>query len=96
MNSYQQLSAIFDERFNARQFPQKPATLYDAAQYLLQLKGKRIRPVMCLMANEMFGEIVEDAFHVATAMELFHNFTLIHDDIMDKAPLRRGMPTVHA
>jgi geranylgeranyl diphosphate synthase type II len=51
---------------------------------------------MCLMANEMFGEIVEDAFHVATAIELFHNFTLIHDDIMDKAPLRRGMPTVHA
>jgi geranylgeranyl diphosphate synthase type II len=96
MNSYQQLSTIFEERFNARQFPQKPASLYDAAEYLLHLKGKRIRPVMCLMANEMFGEIVQDAFHVATAIELFHNFTLIHDDIMDKAPLRRGMPTVHA
>jgi geranylgeranyl diphosphate synthase type II len=51
---------------------------------------------MCLMANEMFDEIIEDAYHVAKAIELFHNFTLIHDDIMDKAPLRRGMPTVHA
>jgi geranylgeranyl diphosphate synthase type II len=96
MNSYQQLSAIFEQKFNVRQFPKKPATLYDAAQYLLQLKAKRIRPVMCLMANEMFDEIIEDAYHVAKAIELFHNFTLIHDDIMDKAPLRRGMPTVHA
>jgi geranylgeranyl diphosphate synthase type II len=50
---------------------------------------------MCLMGNEMFGEIKEDAYHVATAIELFHNFTLIHDDIMDRAPIRRGMQTVH-
>lgn len=55
-----------------------------------------MRPVMCLMANELFGPITDDAYHVATAIELFHNFTLIHDDVMDKAPLRRGMPTVHA
>lgn len=57
--------------------------------------GKRIRPVLCLMGNELFDEIKEDAWHVGTAIELFHNFTLIHDDIMDKAPLRRGMETVH-
>lgn len=50
---------------------------------------------MCLMANELFGNISPDAYHAATAIELFHNFTLIHDDIMDKAPLRRGMETVH-
>lgn len=50
---------------------------------------------MCLMGNELFGEIIPDAFDVATAIELFHNFTLIHDDIMDRAPLRRGMQTVH-
>ena len=62
---------------------------------LLTLGGKRIRPVMCLMGNELFDEINPDAYHVATAIELFHNFTLIHDDIMDKAPLRRGMETVH-
>ena len=54
-----------------------------------------MRPVICLMANELFGEITADAYAVATAIELFHNFTLIHDDIMDKAPLRRGMQTVH-
>ena len=56
----------------------------------LKLGGKRIRPVLCLMGNELFDEINADAWHVATAIELFHNFTLIHDDIMDKAPLRRG------
>ncbi len=57
--------------------------------------GKRLRPVLCLMANELFGEIHPDAWNAATAIELFHNFTLIHDDIMDKAPLRRGHQTVH-
>jgi len=57
--------------------------------------GKRIRPVLCLMANELFGDITPGAWHAATAIELFHNFTLIHDDIMDRAPLRRGKPTVH-
>jgi len=95
MNSYQQLSALFQQRFNVRHFPREPEKLYEAAQYLLTLRGKRIRPVMSLMANEMFDEIREDTYHVATAIELFHNFTLIHDDIMDKAPLRRGMQTVH-
>lgn len=86
---------LFEERFNRRHFPEQPQTLYNAAQYLLSLGGKRIRPILCLMGNELFDEISEDAYHVATAIELFHNFTLIHDDIMDKAPLRRGMETVH-
>ena len=54
-----------------------------------------MRPVLCLMGNELFDEISEDAWHGAFGIELFHNFTLIHDDIMDKAPLRRGQPTVH-
>jgi len=69
--------------------------LYDPSQYILSLGGKRIRPVMCLMGNELVNKINPDTWHVATAIELFHNFTLIHDDIMDKAPLRRGMETVH-
>lgn len=55
-----------------------------------------MRPVCVLMGNELFDEIIPDAYHVANAIELFHNFTLIHDDIMDKAPVRRGMATVHA
>ncbi len=71
------------------------ATLYDPAQYILQLGGKRIRPVCVLMGNELFDEINPDAFYVGTAIELFHNFSLIHDDIMDKAPIRRGVATVH-
>lgn len=95
LHSFKELSTLFDERFNARHFPGQPENLYDASQYLLTAKGKRIRPVMCLMGNEMFDEIKEDAYQVATAIELFHNFTLVHDDIMDKAPLRRGMQTVH-
>ena len=91
MQSFKDLSAAFEAQFNKRHFPQQPATLYDAAQYILQIPGKRVRPVAVLMGNELFGDIVPDAYHVANAIELFHNFSLIHDDIMDKAPLRRGM-----
>jgi geranylgeranyl diphosphate synthase type II len=95
MHSFLELSKIFEERFNKRQFPDHTATLYDPAQYILGIGGKRIRPVCVLLANELFDELHEDAFHAATAIELFHNFSLIHDDIMDKAPVRRGMQTVH-
>jgi geranylgeranyl diphosphate synthase type II len=95
LQSFSQLSAIFEEKFAKRHFPDEPRQLYDASQYLLTVKGKRIRPVMCLMANEMFGNINDDAYAVAVAIELFHNFTLVHDDIMDRAPLRRGIETVH-
>jgi geranylgeranyl diphosphate synthase type II len=96
MQSFEQLSEIFRQKFDTRHFPSFPETLYDPGEYFLTLGGKRIRPVMCLMGNELFDVINPDAFHVATAIELFHNFTLVHDDIMDKAPLRRGQPTVHA
>lgn len=95
MQSFEELSKIFSEHFNRSHFPAQPASLYDPNNYFLSLGGKRFRPVLCLMANELFGEINPDAWNVATAIELFHNFTLIHDDIMDKAPLRRGKPTVH-
>ena len=95
LKSFSELSEIFEKRFKKRHFPDEPQQLYDASQYLLTAGGKRIRPVMCLMAAEMFEAIQEDAYEVAAAIELFHNFTLIHDDIMDRAPLRRGMATVH-
>ncbi len=95
MHSFIELSKIFEDNFNTRHFPEHTATLYGPAQYILQLGGKRIRPVCVLMGNELFGEIIPDAYHAATAIELFHNFSLIHDDIMDKAPMRRGMETVH-
>jgi len=95
LHSYKELSSLFEERFNRNHFPENPKKLYEASQYLLTVKGKRIRPVMCLMGNELFDNINDDAYNIATAIELFHNFTLVHDDIMDRAPLRRGMETVH-
>ena len=95
MQSFELLSQKFALHFDKRHFPAEPASLYDPNEYFLKLGGKRIRPVLCLMGNELFEDIKEDAWHVGTAIELFHNFTLIHDDIMDKAPLRRGMETVH-
>lgn len=95
MQSFELLSQQFAHHFDRRHFPEEPASLYEPNEYFLKLGGKRIRPVLCLMGNELFEDIKEDAWHVGTAIELFHNFTLIHDDIMDKAPLRRGMETVH-
>ena len=95
MKKFDELLKEFDAHFSVRHFPKEPQNLYDPADYFLGLGGKRIRPILCLMGNELFEEIRTDSWHVATAIELFHNFTLIHDDIMDKAPLRRGMPTVH-
>jgi geranylgeranyl diphosphate synthase, type II len=95
MYTFEDLSKQFATYFNIRHFPNEPASLYEADEYFLSLGGKRVRPVMCLMGNELFDDIGNDAWHVAAAIELFHNFTLIHDDIMDQAPLRRGKPTVH-
>jgi len=96
MHQFEELQQSFEKHFNRRHFPETPSSLYDPCEYFLGLGGKRIRPVLCLMGNELFDEIHVDAYHVATAIELFHNFSLIHDDIMDKAPLRRGKPTVHS
>lgn len=95
MQSFAALSSQFGERFNQPHFPAAPVNLYDPNRYFLELGGKRIRPVLCLMGNELFEEIHSSAWEAAMAVELFHNFTLIHDDIMDKAPLRRGLETVH-
>src|SRR5690606_32579982 len=95
MHSFETLSQKFSAHFNRSHFPGEPSSLYEPNEYFLKLGGKRIRPVLCLMGNELFGEIEPDAWHVSNAIELFHNFTLIHDDIMDKAPLRRGLQTLH-
>jgi geranylgeranyl diphosphate synthase type II len=95
MQSFELLSQKFSLRFDQPHFPSEPVSLYQPNEYFLKLPAKRIRPVLCLMGNELFDEIKEDTWEVAIAIELFHNFTLIHDDIMDKAPLRRGNQTVH-
>jgi geranylgeranyl diphosphate synthase type II len=77
------------------QFPSNPNNLYEPAKYMLELGGKRMRPILSMMACEMFSNEFEKAANVAMGVEIFHNFTLIHDDIMDDAPLRRGKETVH-
>jgi geranylgeranyl diphosphate synthase type II len=75
--------------------PSVPTDLYQPQQYILQLGGKRVRPLMVLVACDLFQKDVEKSFAPALAVELFHNFSLLHDDIMDAAPLRRGKETVH-
>ena len=92
---FQELSTDFSTIL-IKTFSDRPETLYGAASYMLEDGGKRIRPILCVLGKELFGPIKPDTWKIAIAIELFHNFTLIHDDIMDKAPLRRGKATVHA
>lgn len=75
--------------------PEKPHDLYHPIKYILDIGGKRIRPVLVLLSADLYGVGINEALPAATAVEIFHNFTLIHDDIMDAAPLRRGKETVH-
>ncbi len=77
------------------QYGSNPKELYEPIEYIMSLGGKRMRPVLVLMACDFFGGDANKATHAAIAIELFHNFTLVHDDIMDNAPLRRGKQTVH-
>jgi len=84
------------EAIETSKFPETPSNLYDPIRYILTLGGKRVRPVLTLMAAELFGmRDMADIIPAAKAVEFFHNFSLIHDDLMDKAPLRRGKTTVH-
>ena len=77
-------------------YERKPQSLYDPIQYVLSIGGKRVRPVLMLLAYNMYKEDVESALYPAVAMETYHNYTLIHDDVMDRADIRRGEPTVAA
>lgn len=76
-------------------FTQKPSTLFEPIQYILSLGGKRVRPVLTLMGANLFSGDVDKAMNAAIGLEIFHNFSLLHDDVMDKADRRRGQPTVH-
>ncbi|MEX1192468.1 MAG: polyprenyl synthetase family protein [Brumimicrobium sp.] len=86
---------FLEKKINELDFPTAPKNLYDPLRYFLTLGGKRTRPTLTLLGCSLFGEPGIKAVNAAVAIELFHNFTLIHDDIMDDAPLRRGKPTVH-
>ena len=87
--------ALLQEFAEVHPFPDAPQELYAPCAYILSLGGKRLRPALALMAADLTGGDPRQALHVGWAVELFHNFSLIHDDIMDAAPLRRGKPTVH-
>ena len=90
------LSKIVERGIHQFELPQKPNNLYDPLRYFMTLGGKRIRPVLTLMGSELFNAPAENVLHASLGVELFHNFTLIHDDIMDAAPLRRAKETVHS
>lgn len=95
MHSPTQLQEIIENAIQHIQYPTQPARLYEPISYIMSLGGKRIRPALVLMAADLFEAEIETAIPAALAIETFHNFTLIHDDIMDNAPLRRGKQTVH-
>lgn len=95
MISLQELQQVVEHELNHLSIVQPPVGLYKPIEYLLSLGGKRIRPVMCLASCALFSKSHRAAIPAALAIELFHNFTLMHDDIMDHAPLRRNKPTVH-
>ena len=95
MRSVQAYHELFSTHLSSLRFEREPIGLYEPISYIMQLGGKRMRPVFALMACEASGEDPISALGAATAVELFHNFTLLHDDIMDGATLRRGQQTVH-
>jgi geranylgeranyl diphosphate synthase, type II len=95
MQSLAAYQSVFQKYLTENGFSDEPKELYDPVNYILGIGGKRLRPLLALMGCELFSKNVNRALPVAMAVEVFHNFTLLHDDIMDDAPLRRGKPTVH-
>lgn len=95
MRSFSELHEIIENELADLYYPSTPKNLYDPIKYVLNIGGKRIRPILMLLSHQLFSEDIEKSLKAALGIEVFHNFTLLHDDIMDKAPLRRGLQTVH-
>ena len=95
MHSIQQYQEFFSDYLQSQSKTKEPKNLYEPIHYILQLGGKRMRPILTLMSAEIFDTDYTKALPAALAVEVFHNFSLVHDDIMDDAPLRRGNVTVH-
>lgn len=93
--TFQEALAVINKEIQRIDYPQDSSGLYKPVDYLLSLKGKKIRPALTLLACNLYREEVKEAIFPALAWEIFHNFTLMHDDVMDKADIRRGHPTVH-
>ena len=95
MQNPQQLAQLYEQFYQKNSFNYDPNGLYEPVRHIMSIQGKRIRPMLLLMAADMFGADLNEALNPAFAMEVFHNFTLVHDDVMDNADIRRGVPTVH-
>ena len=95
MKEFSSLIQRLEEGLGTLSMPTEPNNLYDPIRYTLSLGGKRLRPLLTLLAQQLFDPKASPAIAPALAVEVFHNFTLVHDDIMDEAPLRRGKPTVY-
>ena len=95
MLTLQECQLIINRHLNEIKLPGLPANLYEPIRYMLNLEAKRLRPSMVLMACNIFTDNIQPAIYPAMAIEVFHNFTLLHDDIMDQSDLRRNHPTVH-
>lgn len=95
LTSFDEISSWYDQASSQLGFPDNPSELYKAVRHIMNMKGKRIRPVLLLMGCDAFNGNLNLALSPAYGIEVFHNFTLVHDDIMDQAEKRRGLPTVH-
>ncbi len=95
MHTIQELQDKINQKLLEQKFEGNPPLLYEPISYTLSQGGKRMRPLLAMLACDMFGGNIENAIYPAIGMEIFHNFTLLHDDIMDKAPIRRGKETVY-
>ena len=95
MKTSHQIQESFEKYLQGLDYSRQPDELYAPIRYVLSLGGKRIRPTFLIMAYNMYADDLESVFSTAAGMEIFHNFTLLHDDLMDRADMRRGKPTVH-
>ena len=95
LHSADTLSKKIEEAIQNISFDLKPASLFEPISYSLSVGGKRVRPLLALLATDMFGKEVDQSLKPAIGIEIFHNFTLLHDDLMDNSDMRRGMPAVH-
>jgi geranylgeranyl diphosphate synthase type II len=95
MKHFEEALKRIEKELATLSFPETPTNLYDPLRYFLGLGGKRVRPLLTLLGAELYGIQHDKVIKAALAVEVFHNFSLIHDDIMDEAPLRRKQPTVH-
>ncbi len=95
MHTLSEYLTIIEQSIKNLQLPEEPAGLYEPIRYVLDGGGKRLRPVLVMASCEAFGAPAENSVNQALGIEMFHNFTLLHDDVMDRADMRRGRPTVH-